>query len=54
MEQETALKAWVTASLPRNTRQVGAFIVKKFGIVYESRSGLIALLPSFGVGVPEV
>jgi len=49
MEQETALKAWVTASLPRNTRQVGAFIAKKFGIVYESRSGLIALLHRLGL-----
>ena len=30
--QETALKAFVTASLPRNTRQIGAFIEKEFGI----------------------
>src|SRR5215475_3692707 len=42
MAQETALKAFVTASLPRNTRQIGAFIEKEFGIVYESRSELIA------------
>jgi len=42
--QEMALKAFVTASLPRNTRQIGAFIEKEFGIVYESRSGVIALL----------
>ena len=44
MAQETALRAFVTASLPRNTRQIGAFIEKEFGIVYESCSGLIALL----------
>src|SRR5258707_5020312 len=38
------LKAWVKATLPRSTRQIGAFVEKKFGVVYESRSGLIALL----------
>ena len=54
--QETALKAFVTASLPRNTRQIGAFIEKEFGIVYESRSGLIALLHRLGLEYhkPEV
>src|ERR1700728_4771355 len=43
-EQAEALKAWVTTSLPRSTRHVGAWIEKEFGLVYESRSGLIALL----------
>ena len=43
-EQAAALKAWVTATLPRSTRRVGAWIEKQFGLVYESRSGLIALL----------
>ena len=43
-EQAEALKAWVTATLPRSTRRVGAWIEKQFGLVYESRSGLIALL----------
>jgi transposase len=38
------LKAWVTGTLPRSTRQIGAFIEKKFGVVYESRSGLITML----------
>ena len=54
--QETALKAFVTASLPRNTRHIGAFIEKEFGIVYESRSGLIALLHRLGLEYhkPEV
>ena len=43
-EQCEALKAWVGSTLPRSTRQVGAWIAKEFGLVYESRSGLIALL----------
>jgi transposase len=43
------LKAWVTATLPRSTRQIGAFIEKKFAIVYESRSGLIVLLHRLGL-----
>ena len=43
-EQYEALKAWVGSTLPRSTRQVGAWIAKEFGLVYESRSGLIALL----------
>jgi transposase len=42
--QEDALKAWVGAVLPRSTRQIGAWIEQQFGLVYESRSGLIALL----------
>jgi len=42
--QEGALKAFVGATLPRSTRQIGAFIEREFGLVYESRSGLIALL----------
>ena len=47
--QEDALKAFVSATLPRSTRQVGAFIEKEFGCVYESRSGLIALLHRLGL-----
>jgi transposase len=42
--QEEALKAFVATKLPRSTREVGAFIEMEFGLVYESRSGLIALL----------
>src|SRR6516164_5247403 len=42
--QEEALKAFVATTLPRSTREVGAFIAQEFGLVYESRSGLIALL----------
>jgi hypothetical protein len=37
-----ARNAW---PLPRSTRQVGAWIEQEFGLVYGSRSGLIALLP---------
>jgi transposase len=35
-EQAEALKVWITASLPRSTRPVGAWIEKEFGLVYES------------------
>src|ERR1700692_294131 len=42
--QEDALKVFVGATLPRSTRQIGAFIEQEFGLGYESRSGLIALL----------
>ena len=47
--QEDALKAFVAAKLPRSTRQAGAFIATEFGGVYESRSGLIALLHRLGL-----
>ena len=46
--QEEALKAWIAATLPRSTRQVGAHIEQDFGVVYESRVGLIALLHRLG------
>ena len=47
--QEDALKAHVGATLPRSTRQVGAWIEQEFGLVYASRSGLIALLHRLGL-----
>jgi len=55
-EQAEALKAWVNATLPRSTRHVGGWIAKEFGLVYESRSGLIALLHRLGLEYrkPEV
>ena len=55
-EQCEALKAWVGSTLPRSTRQVGAWIAKEFGLVYESRSGLIAVLHRLGLEYhkPEV
>lgn len=47
--QEEALIAWVAATLPRSTRHIGAYIEKEFNVVYESRSGLIALLHRLGL-----
>ena len=35
--------------MPRTTREIGAWIEKEFGAVYESRSGLIALLHRLGL-----
>jgi transposase len=42
--QQAKLKAWVTATLPRSTCEVGAWIEKELGIAYQTWSGLIALL----------
>lgn len=42
--QQDRLKAWITATLPRTTREVGAWIETECGIAYQGRSGLIALL----------
>jgi transposase len=55
-EQAEGLKAWVNAVLPRSTRHVGGWIAKEFGLVYESRSGLIALMHRLGLEYhkPEV
>jgi len=47
--QEAALKSWVEEVLPRSARQVGAYIKREFEVVYESRSGLIALLHRLGL-----
>lgn len=54
--QEEALKAYVAQALPRSTRQIGAFIGRELGIVYESRAGLIAMLHRLGLEYhkPEV
>jgi hypothetical protein len=41
--QQDKLTAWITETLPRTTREVGAWIETECGITYESRSGLIAL-----------
>src|SRR5438552_2424840 len=48
-QQEDDLKVWVGVALPRSTRQIGAWIEQEFGLVYESRSGLIALLHRLGL-----
>ena len=47
--QQGKLKAWISATLPRTTREVGAWIETECGITYESRSGLIALLHRLGM-----
>jgi transposase len=47
--QQAEVKAWVAASLPPSTRQIGAYIEQTFGIVYDSRAGLIALLHRLGL-----
>jgi transposase len=47
--QQDRLKAWVAETLPRTTRAVGAWIETECGIIYESRSGLIALLHRLGM-----
>ena len=49
-EQQGGLKAWITETLPRTTREVGAWIVRDCGIEYQTRSGLIALP---GHGTPQ-
>jgi transposase len=47
--QMAELKAWVTETLPHSTRMIGAWIEKTFGIVYETRGGLIKLLNRLGL-----
>src|SRR3954447_3289250 len=47
--QQDALKAWVTEALPRTTHEIGAWIEWEFGVVYESRGGLAALLNRLGL-----
>lgn len=49
VEQQDQLKAWIAETLPRTTRQVGAWIEAEFGIDYQTRSGLIALLHRLGM-----
>ena len=49
VEQQERLKSWIAETLPRTTRHVGAWIEQQFGIVYQSRSGLIALLHRLGM-----
>jgi transposase len=47
--QQERLKAWVSATLPRTTREVGAWVAQEFGIEYQGRSGLIMLLHRLGM-----
>jgi transposase len=43
------LKAWITKTLPRTMREIGARIEKECGIAYQGRSMLIALLRRHGM-----
>ena len=54
--QEETLKAHIAQALPRGRRKIGAFIEREFGVLYESRAGLIALLHRLGLEYhkPEV
>lgn len=47
-EQEAALFEWVRTTLPHNTRTIGAWIAKMYGVEY-SHAGLIALLHRLGL-----
>jgi transposase len=47
--QQGRLTSWITATLPRSTRQIGAWIEQELGVVYQGRSGLIALLHRLGM-----
>lgn len=47
-EQEEELIVYVSEGLPRSSRQVATFLNQRFGVVYESRSGLVALLHRLG------
>lgn len=47
-EQQTALKAWVAAHLPRSTNMIGAWLKETYGLDY-SHAGLIALLHRLGL-----
>ena len=49
VEQQEKLRAWVLSENPSTTRQIGNYISQEFGVAYESRSGLIALLHRLGL-----
>ena len=51
IDQQERLKSWITETLPRTTREVGAWIVRECGPdrAYQSRSGLVALLHRLGM-----
>lgn len=48
-DQQDKLTAWIGTRLPRTTREVGAWIAREYGIDYQTRSGLIALLHRLGM-----
>jgi transposase len=43
------LKSWIADRFPSSTREIGVWIAEEFGISYQSRSGLVALLHRLGV-----
>src|SRR5258708_23435457 len=47
--QQDKLKAWISETLPRTTRAIGAWIAQEYDIEYQTRSGLIALLHRLGM-----
>jgi transposase len=49
LEQQEKLTEWIGETLPRTTREIGAWIEREFGVVYGSRSGLVALLHRLGL-----
>ena len=49
VEQQDKLKAWISSTLPRTTRQIGAWIAAEFGVEYQTRSGPIALMHRLGM-----
>jgi len=48
-QQQDKLKTWTAETLPRTTREVGAWIETEFDIEYQGRSGLIAVLHRLGM-----
>lgn len=48
-EQQQKLIAWAGTTLPRPTREIGAWIGREFGLEYEGRSGLITLPHRLGL-----
>jgi transposase len=48
-ERRDRLKAWISETLPRTTREVGAWIEKECAIAYQGQSGRIALLHRIGM-----
>src|SRR5271165_244127 len=49
-ERQDKLKAWISETLPRTTREIGAWIERECGIAYQGRSGLIRDLKTHGTG----
>jgi len=47
--QQGRLVAWIAETLPRSTREIGAWIERECGVTYQGRSGVIALLHRLGM-----